>query len=132
MGGRRATVSERFSPAKTLDDYFSTFTRQRPDRALVKRLRRIESESPDLVQKLSLEAEYFERNTQRMRYPEFRKPGLFVGSLVIEASCKTVIDSRLKQSGMFWTVRGANAIITLRCCLLNGRFENYREMERSA
>jgi hypothetical protein len=26
---------------------------------------------------------------------------------VIEAGCKTVIGSRLKQSGMFWTVRGA-------------------------
>ena len=99
---------------------------------LVKRLRRIESESPDLVQKLSLEAEYFERNAQRMRYPEFRKLGLFVGSGVIEAGCKTVIGSRLKQSGMFWTVRGANAIIALRCSLLNGRFENYWEMERSA
>jgi len=99
---------------------------------LVKRLRKIESENPDLVQKLSLEAEYFERNAQRMRYPEFRKLGLFVGSGVIEAGCKTVIGSRLKQSGMFWTVRGANAIIALRCCLLNGRFENYWEMERPA
>jgi hypothetical protein len=99
---------------------------------LVKRLRKIESANSDLVQKLSLEAEYFERNAQRMRYPEFRKLGLFVGSGVIEAGCRTVIGSRLKQSGMFWTVRGANAIIALRCCLLNGRFENYWEMERVA
>jgi hypothetical protein len=36
-----------------------------------------------------------------MRYPEFRKMNLFVGSGVIEAGCKTVIGSRLKQSGMF-------------------------------
>jgi hypothetical protein len=99
---------------------------------LVKRLRKIESANSDLVLKLSLEAEYFERNAQRMRYPEFRKLGLFVGSGVIEAGCRTVIGSRLKQSGMFWTVRGANAIIALRCCLLNGRFENYWEMERAA
>jgi hypothetical protein len=46
-----------------------------------------------------------------MRYPEFRKKNLFVDSGVIEAGCKTVIGSRLKQSGMFWTVRSANAII---------------------
>jgi hypothetical protein len=26
---------------------------------------------------------------------------------------------------MFWTVEGANAIIALRCCLFNGRFESY-------
>jgi hypothetical protein len=99
---------------------------------LVKRLRKIESENSELVQKLSLEAEYFERNSHRMQYPEFRSLGLFVGSGVIEAGCKTVIGSRLKQSGMFWTVRGANAIIALRCCLLNGRFENYWEMQRAA
>jgi hypothetical protein len=36
-----------------------------------------------------------------------------------------VIGSRLKQSGMFWTVRGANAIIALRCCLLNRELEDY-------
>jgi len=43
-----------------------------------------------------------------------------------------VIASRLKCSGMFWTVDGANAIVPLRCSLLNGRFENYWEMSRSA
>ena len=59
-----------------------------------------------------------------MRYPSFRKQGLFIGSGVIEAGCKTVIAQRLKQSGMFWTVGGANAIVALRCARLSGRFEN--------
>ena len=45
---------------------------------------------------------------------------------------ETVIGSRLKQSGMFWTVRGANAIIALRCCELNRRFEDYGEARRLA
>jgi hypothetical protein len=49
---------------------------------------------------------------------------MFVGSGVIEAGCKTVIGKRLKQFGMFWPVREANAIIALRCCGLNGRFED--------
>ena len=62
-----------------------------------------------------------------MRYPGFRAHGLFVGSGVIEAGCKTVIAARLKRSGMFWTVRGANAIIALRCSRLSRRFENYWE-----
>ena len=48
-------------------------------------------------------------------YPEFRARGLFVGSGVIEAGCKAIIGYRLKASGMFWTVRGANNIIALRC-----------------
>ena len=58
---------------------------------------------------------YFENNAPRMRYHWFRQCGLFVGSGAVEASCKTVIGQRLKQSGMHWTINGADAIIALRC-----------------
>jgi len=58
---------------------------------------------------------YFENNAPRMRYHWFRSRGLFVGSGVVEAGCKTVIGLRLKQSGMHWTTAGADAITTLRC-----------------
>jgi hypothetical protein len=50
----------------------------------------------------------------------------------IEAGCKKVIGSRLKQSDMFGTVCGANAIIALRCCHLNRQFEDYWEDRRAA
>jgi len=99
---------------------------------LVCALRSIVSTNPEVVEKIRTEADYFERNAARMRYPKFRRQHLFVGSGVIEAGCKTVIGSRLKQSGMFWTVRGANAIIALRCCHLNARFEDYWETRRAA
>jgi hypothetical protein len=58
---------------------------------------------------------YFENNAPRMRYHWFRQCGLFVGSGVVEASCKTVVGQRLKQAGMHWTASGADAIIALRC-----------------
>jgi hypothetical protein len=99
---------------------------------LVAALRSLDSSSPELAEKIRIEAYYFEKNTERMRYPEFRAQHLFVGSGVIEAGCKTVIGSRLKQSGMFWTVRGANAIVALRCCHLNNCFEDYWEERRAA
>ena len=99
---------------------------------LVTAIRSIDSPNPEVVEKIRLEADYFERNAERMRYPKFRRQHLFVGSGVIEAGCKTVIGSRLKQSGMFWTVRGANSVIALRCCHLNGRFEDYWETRRVA
>jgi len=98
---------------------------------LVYSLRSIDSANPELADKIRTEAAYFEKNAERMRYPQFRRQHLFVGSGVIEAGCKTVIGSRCKQSGMFWTVRGANAILTLRCCQLNGRFEGYWEVRRA-
>ena len=78
MGSRRAIVSQRFSPTKTLDGFPQRLLDQGRIEHLVKRLRNILSENEEVVQKLSSEAEYFERNASRMRYPEFRKLGLFV------------------------------------------------------
>jgi hypothetical protein len=96
---------------------------------LVASLRKIANtqSNSELVKTIRGEAEYFDSNRDRMRYPDFRRQNLFVGTGVIEAGCKTVIGSRLKHSGMFWTVRGANAIIALRTCHLSGKFEDYWE-----
>jgi len=99
---------------------------------LVDSLRSINNVNPELAEKIRTEAGYFERNAERMRYPNYRRQHLFVGSGVIEAGCKTVIGSRLKRSGMFWTVQGANAILALRCCRFNGRLEDYWEARRAA
>jgi hypothetical protein len=98
---------------------------------LVLALRSIKPANPEVADKIRTEADYFDRNAERMRYPKFRRQHLFVGSGVIEAACKTVIGSRFKRSGMFWTVRGANAIIALRCHHFNGRFEDYWEERRA-
>jgi hypothetical protein len=66
---------------------------------------------------------YFLNNAPRMRYRWFRSRGLFVGSGVVEAGCKSVIGQRLKQSGMHWTVNGADAVITLRCAEASSQWE---------
>ena len=100
--------------------------------SIVATLRSLAMARPDLADKLTTEAEYFERNTEKMRYPKFRQMGLFIGSGVIEAGCKSLIGARLKQSGMFWTVDGANRIIALRCCRLSGRFEDFWEAQAAA
>ena len=71
--------------------------------------------------------DYVERNRERMRYPEFRAAGLCTSTGVVEAGCKVAIGTRLKRTGMHWSVRGANAIIALRCCMLSGRFEDFWE-----
>ena len=92
---------------------------------MVASLRSIGSQKPELEDHLQTEANYFEGNAERMRYPLFRSRGFFVGTGVMEAACKTIIGGRLKRSGMFWTVRGANSIIALRCCRLSGKFEDY-------
>lgn len=78
-------------------------------------------------EEVETEIEYFRGNAKRMRYADFRSQGLFVGSGVVEAGCKTIFGQRLKLSGMHWTVRGANAIIALRCCQLSARWEEFWE-----
>jgi hypothetical protein len=98
--------------------------------ALVASLRSLAASHPELAEDIRGEANYFKDNKQRMRYPKFREQGLFVGSGVVEAGCKTVLG-RLKRSGMFWTLRGANAIIALRCCQLSRKFEDYWEARRA-
>ena len=76
--------------------------------------------------------DYFSRNRHRMRYPQFRAQGLCVGSGVVEAGCKTSVGVRCKRAGMHWTVSGVDAIIALRCCRLNGRFEAFWERQATA
>ena len=101
----------------------------------------LEGRIEDLVQRMRQEAPargkkrkaalkqiaYFDERKDQMRYALFRAQGFFVGSGVIEAGCKTLIGQRLKHSGMFWSVPGANAIIAARCCLYSGRFEQFFE-----
>jgi len=89
--------------------------------------RRFLPEDPNLKKAALAEIRYLDKNKERMRYNTFRAQGLFVGSGVVEAGCKTVIGQRLKQSGMEWSVRGANAIIALRCIMKSNRLEDYWE-----
>jgi len=92
--------------------------------AAMKRLSPTTDEEKEDIEK---QISYFEKNKERMRYKKFREQGLFIGSGVVEAGCKNVIGQRLKQSGMHWTVKGANNIIALRCCLYSNRWEDYWE-----
>jgi hypothetical protein len=65
------------------------------------------------------------RNQERLRYQQFRAAGLCVSSGVVEAGCKVAIGTRLKRSGMRWTLAGADAIIALRSCKLSARFDSF-------
>lgn len=58
---------------------------------------------------------YLENNKNKIDYSTYEHNGWFVGSGAIESSNKTVVQLRLKQAGMRWSVEGANYMITLRC-----------------
>jgi hypothetical protein len=72
---------------------------------------------------------YLRDRRQCLRYAEYRKLGLPLGSGVTEAACKTVFTQRLKLSGMRWKKPGAQTILTLRVILLSGVWDEvYKQM----
>jgi len=94
---------------------------------VIRAIRRLSPFTEDEKETCEKGISYFEKNKDRMRYDKFRRQGFFVGSGVLEAGCRTVVGQRLKQSGMHWTVKGANSIIALRCCFLSNRWEDFWE-----
>jgi hypothetical protein len=95
--------------------------------AVITSMKRLQPRQEHVQKEVRKAIDYFHTNQKRMRYAQFRSQGLFVGSGVVEAGCKTIIGQRLKQSGMRWTVNHANAIIALRCSQLSGRWEEFWE-----
>jgi hypothetical protein len=63
---------------------------------------------------------YLQQRRQHLRYEEYRRVGMPIGSGVTEAACKTVFTQRLKLSGMRWHKAGALQILRLRVILLSG------------
>jgi hypothetical protein len=80
---------------------------------LIKEIRQECAGKPQ-AQSVEEQLRYFVHNIKRMKYRTFRRQGFFISSGVIEAGCKTVISSRCKQSGMFWSKPGAENILALR------------------
>jgi len=71
---------------------------------------------------LHAELLYFENQKDRMRYAEYQRRGLPIGSGVIEASCKTLATQRMKRSGMSWR-DGKQPILTIRSLQQSDRWE---------
>jgi hypothetical protein len=63
---------------------------------------------------------YLRNRLRYMRYAEYRRLGVPLGSGVTEAACKTVYTQRLKLSGMRWQKAGAQTILDLRVVQLSG------------
>lgn len=93
--------------------------------AVIRALKRLKPKTDAISREVDKTIGYYEQNKERMRYDNFRALGLFVGSGVIEAGCRSVIGQRLKQSGMHWSVKGANGVIALRCILLSHHWDDF-------
>ncbi len=57
---------------------------------------------------------YLDRNADRMRYLRLRAKGLPIGSGHVEATCKTLVSTRMKRCGARWKTAGGQAVLSLR------------------
>lgn len=69
------------------------------------------------------ETAYVTYHQTRMQYPTYQARGLPIGSGRVEGACKTLVKTRLSQSGMRWRRRGAQAVATLRALARSGRWD---------
>ena len=67
---------------------------------------------------------YIQSRTAYLKYHDYRRQHIPIGSGVTEAACKTVFTQRLKLSGQRWSHEGAQRILTLRTILLSGTWES--------
>jgi hypothetical protein len=62
---------------------------------------------------------YLRNHSGWMKYVDYRRRGLPIGSGVTEAACKTIFAERLKRSGMTWGRLGGQVIVDLRVLVLS-------------
>ena len=70
---------------------------------------------------------YITNNKERIDYKYYKDNGYFIGSGAIESANKMVIQQRMKQSGMRWSVSGGQYIASLRTKHESGRWEEVVE-----
>ena len=71
--------------------------------------------------------EYLENNKAHMRYDEYLAAGYPVGSGVAEGACRHLVKDRMEQTGMRWTMEGAQAMLHVRALYLNDQWEEFLE-----
>ena len=68
---------------------------------------------------------YFENNRQHMQYDNYLAAGYPIGSGVAEGACRHLVKDRMEQTGMRWTVEGAQSLLHLRALYLNGDWQSF-------
>ena len=73
---------------------------------------------------------YLRVHAHRMRYRSLRAAGWHIGSGVVEAMCKGVIQGRMKGAGMRWGEEGAEAMLHLRTAWCSSGYTDFADVAR--
>ena len=69
--------------------------------------------------------EHFAKNASRMRYHDLRRQDLEIGSGVVEGAVRHLVGVRLDGPGMRWSRDRMEAVLLLRCILINGQWDDF-------
>ena len=75
--------------------------------------------------KIRKEIDYLEKHAHRLRYDQFQKAGIPLGSGAVESAIRRVVNLRMKGNGIFWKTQNAERMLFLRCQLLSGRWQAF-------
>lgn len=80
---------------------------------------------------LTTEITFFRKNKRLMRYYEFLQRGFPIGSGPIEAAAKTIVRQRMCRSGMSWSCKKGQYILTVRAYVQSGLWdETWRQFKK--
>jgi hypothetical protein len=86
-------------------------------------MRKLRVKREEAAKVIAAAINYLAARQKQMSYAEYRQAGLPIGSGAVESSCKQVVSARCKQAGMRWSEAGVDAILALRCFVLNDRLD---------
>ena len=72
---------------------------------------------------LERELKFFRKHKRRMRYASLNAKGYAIGSGVVEAANKVLVNQRMKRAGMRWSIEGGQNVLTFRALIRSGRFD---------
>lgn len=88
------------------------------------------------LDELKTEITFFTKNKTLMKYKDFISRGLPIGSGPIEAAAKTIVKQRMCRSGMSWSRKKGQYVLTIRAFVQSGLWENawfhYKKLKKAA
>lgn len=68
---------------------------------------------------------YFDNHRHMMHYHTYLKKGYPISTGVVEGTCGSLVKDRMEQSGMRWSVAGAQAVLNQRAVVKNGDWDDF-------
>ena len=114
-----AVFGEHTAEAEAWARHWSEAIRKEGPDPLLKAVDELHPQTQEAQEHLRRFRAYIEVNAHRLDYPAFLAQSLPIGSGVVEAEVKVVVNQRAKRSGMRWSEAGAKAVLAFRALVLS-------------